>query len=139
MNIGELLINRKEGNCVGDEESNTRIKIVFEGIDLEKDNRTLVQLIFNYVKYLKDLCHSSWIWSQLTKDEAKKLNAIMKTKNKETLKKKLHRFYGTIQEDMYDHIFHKRKIESWQDLLIELQLKEHLWNSGEILMGVGVK
>ena len=63
----------------------------------------------------------------------------MKCKNKETLKKKLLRFYGEIQEDMYDHLFNRRKIEAWQDVLIDIQVKEHLWNSGEKLMGVEVK
>lgn len=139
MNINELIINRPDGNCLGDCWTNDKINIIFKDIDLQNDKRFLVDKIFNYIKFLKDNSHNGWLHENITKSESKKLNSIMKCKTKETLKKKLIRFYWEIQEDMYDHLFNRKKIEAWQDVLIDIQTKEHLWNSGEKLMGVVVK
>jgi len=139
MNIKELIINRLDGNCLGDYWTNNKINMIFKDIDLENDNRLIVQHIFNYIKFLKDNSHNGWLYENITKSESSKLNAIMKCKTRETLKKKLLRFYYEIQEDTYDYLFNKRKIEAWQDLLIDIQAKEHLWNSGEKLMGVEIK
>lgn len=127
MNIKELLTNRIDGNMLGDRWANERVEIVFKDIDLETDKRFLTEQIFNFVKYLKSICHNGWIQDQLTKSEAKNLNAILKCKTKETLRKKISKFYGNIQQDRYDFFFHVKKINAWKEVIIALQEKEHLW------------
>jgi len=126
MNINELLIQDKE-LCLGDVWANERVQIIFKDIDLETDKRFLTEQIYNYVKYLKDICHHGWIQDHLTKIEAQKLNAILKCKTKETLRKKISKFYYTIQEDIYDSLFHNKKIDAWKEVIINLQEKEQLW------------
>lgn len=126
MNIKELLTN-KETRCLGDIWSDERVELIFKNIDLENDKRLIVQLVFNYVKFLRNWHkYSRWVNEQITKSEASKLNAIMKCKTKETLRKKISAFYREIQQDQYDWLFFAHKIKEWQKVMIELQEKEHL-------------
>lgn len=132
MNIKELLTN-KEHRCYGDIWSDERVEIIFKDIDLEKDNRLIVKLIFYFVKFLREWHkYSRWIHEQITKSEAKKLNAIMKCKTKDTLRKKISAFYGEIQQDNYDWLFFAHKIKAWQRVIMQLQEKEHLWEVSPI-------
>ena len=127
MNIKELLTN-KETRCLGDIWSDERVELIFKNIDLENDKRLIVQLIFDYVKFLRNWHkYSRWVNEQITKSEASKLNAIMKCKTKETLRKKISAFYGEIQQDQYDWLFFAHKIKEWQKVIMQLQEKEHLW------------
>lgn len=127
MDIRQLLTN-KEHRCLGDIWSDERVELIFKDIDLENDKRLIVQLVFNYVEFLRNWHKvSRWIHEQITKSEANKLNAIMKCKTKETLRKKISAFYGEIQQDQYDWLFFAHKIKEWQKVIMELQEKEHLW------------
>lgn len=132
MNIKELLTN-KDQKCFGDIWSDERVEIIFKDIDLEKDNRLVVQLVFEFIKYLK-YWHSvsRWVHEQITKSEAKKLNAIMKCKTKQSLRKKISAFYGEIQQDQYDWLFFAHKIKAWQNVIKVLQEKENLWEVSPI-------
>lgn len=128
MNIKDFIIKRPDGNCLGDMWANKRTELAFKDIDLENDKRTIVAEVYNYIKYLREnCCHHNWLQDTLNIDEAKKLNAIMKCKTKETLKKKISKFYWCIQQDQYDWLFHSKKICAWRDFIINMQLKEHLW------------
>lgn len=127
MNIKELLTN-KETRCLGDIWSDERVELIFRNIDLENDKRLIVQLVFDYVKFLRNWHkYSRWVNEQITKSEASKLNAIMKCKTKETLRKKISAFYEEIQQDQYDWLFFAHKIKEWQKVIMKLQEKEHLW------------
>jgi len=127
MDIKELLTN-KETRCLGDIWSDERVELIFKNIDLENDRRLIVQLVFDYVKFLRNWHkYSRWVNEQITKSEASKLNAIMKCKTKETLRKKISAFYGEIQQDQYDWLFFAHKIKEWQKVIMKLQEEEHLW------------
>lgn len=129
MNKEDFIIKDKQ-LCLGDVWANKRVEIVFKDIDLENDRRPLIEEIYNYVKYLREnCCHNNWLQDTLNIDESKKLNAIMKCKNKEILKKKICKFYYAIQQDQYDWLFHPKKIKAWQQVIINIQEKEHLWKS----------
>ena len=128
MNIKELIIQRPDGNCLGDGWANKRVELTFNGIDLENDKRVIVEEVYKYIVYLREnCCHNNWLQDTLNIDEAKKLNAMMKCKTKETLRKKVSKFYFCIQQDQYDWLFHSKKICAWRNVIINLQEKENLW------------
>lgn len=132
MNIQELLIQDKQ-LCLGDLWANKRIELTFKDIDLERDNRFIVQEVYKYVKFLREnCCHNNWLQDTLNISEAKKLNAIMKCKSKDSLRKKICKFYYTIQEDTYDWLFHSKKINAWKEFIINIQEKEHLWETSPV-------
>lgn len=129
MNIKELLIN-KTPLCMGDLWSNERVNIIFKDINLEEDSRPIVAEVFNFVNFLRTWHEvNRWINEYITKDEAKKLNAIMKCKNKTILKNKICKFYQVIQQDTYDYLFFAHKIKAWKTVMINMQQKENLFEN----------
>ena len=124
MHKEDFIIKDKQ-LCLGDIWANKRVEILFTDIN---PTTPIAEEVLKYVKYLREeCCHNHWLQDTLNISEAKKLNAIMKCKNKETLKKKIAKFYYTIQEDQYDWLFHSKKINAWKDTIIRIQEREHLW------------
>lgn len=106
MNKEDFIIKDKQ-LCLGDIWANKRVEILFDKID---PNTPTAEEVLKYVKYLREeCCNHYWLQDTLNISEAKKLNSIMKCKNKETLKKKIIKFYYTIQEDQYDWFFQVKR------------------------------
>ena len=121
INIESLKIKDKE-LCVGDIQHNDYIDILTK--DILDSN--VSEIILN--KFIRNYKTGDWISHYFTKMELSKLNAIMKTKNINTLKNKADSFISYLYRGtVYSFIFNSDKINIFNDIfnsINEIKIKK---------------
>lgn len=114
MDINNSLIQRlkiQDVGCVGDIEHNKYIDVLTNNIlDTNVSRLILSQFKGGYKT-------GNWIYTQMTKEELRKLNTIMKTKNFDTLCKKMDNYLNYLQRGtIYGIMFKSSTILAFRDL-----------------------
>lgn len=109
------LLNKIENiRMVGDNMHNEIIDIIFNNIDKRSKN---YKRILESLEYTVKDSTQRWIFHKIGKTEAKKINAIMKSKTEKTFQKKLRRFIEIQYDKAYGSIFEKEKIKGFSKWL----------------------
>lgn len=114
MDVNNSLIQRlkiQDVGCVGDIEHNKYIDVLTNNIlDTNVSGLILSQFKGEYKT-------GNWIYTQMTKEELRKLNTIMKTKNFDTLCKKMDNYLNYLQRGtIYSVMFKSSTILAFRDL-----------------------
>lgn len=114
MSSDNSLIQRlkiQDVGCVGDMEHNKYIDVLTNNIlDSNISHLILSQFKGEYKT-------GNWIFTQMTKEELRKLNTIMKTKNFDTLCKKMDNYLNYLQRGtIYSIMFKSLTISAFKDL-----------------------
>ena len=95
--------------CLGDIEHNKTIDLLFDGIDRREVNCKV--MLDRLIRALADHPHT-WILNVIHKDDARRLNAIMKAKTTKTFKKRLEAYEDKLKHGThYGMLFNKELIQ----------------------------
>ncbi len=95
--------------CYGDMEHNKTIDLLFDGIDRRSVNCKVV--LDRLTRALADHPHT-WVLNVIHKDDARRLNAIMKAKTQKTFKKRLEAYEDKLKNGQYyGQIFNRELIQ----------------------------
>lgn len=134
-----MLIKRKDGLCLGEVWHNKRMELLFKDVKYSKFNYDLLLWIKDTItqnyhesedwikkygdNYGKITMNSS---DNLTKGQIKKLNSILKSKSKNTLKKRIYNFSEMLVNSYYQSIFHTKRNKSWIEFCNKYNLETGL-------------
>lgn len=116
--ISKLYI-KTESMCVGDNMHNEYIDLLVKDIPYNESNKIIIEY------FSKGNWHTGhWIFDIYTKEELRSLNVIMRTKNKNTLTKRIIRLTSKLSEgNPYTLMLERNKIIGLTDLLQRFAIK----------------
>ena len=107
MDISKLYITKDL--CVGDRYHNDYIYILINHIDIDECNEIILKA------FEKNWHTGYWVYDSYTKEELRRLNTIMRTKDKNTLLKRIENFINYIGRGTpYTVMLNRNKIECRQ-------------------------
>lgn len=108
----QLIISDKE-LCVGDVNHNNVIKATFKNV---KSNKLNVDISCFIRDNMLEDGKPRWYFYSLTKTQMNRLGAIMRTKSKDTLQKRVYAFSYLISSGAYAYLFNKHLMRDWKNI-----------------------
>ena len=116
MDISKLYITKDL--CVGDRYHNDYIDILINHIDINECNEIILKA------FEKNWHTGYWVYDSYTKEELRRLNTIMRTKDKNTLLKRIENFINYIGRGTpYTVMLNRNKIEHMLEVLEKFAIK----------------
>jgi len=115
----EKLYIKTNSMCVGDNWHNEYMDILVKDIPDNEANKIIIEYFSK-----SNWKTGHWVFDFTTKEEMRKLNTIMRTKTKETLRKRIINFINHLMDgDHYSLMLNSKKIEGLSDLLSKFAVK----------------